>query len=116
MKLLYTMLYLSVKSFIIMSRLCQLTGTKPQFGNNVSHSQRKTRRTFLPNMQSVSFFSDLMKRQCRFKAIARSVKLVEKVGGIDNYLLSTNDNKLSKSALLIKKMLKKITLANESQG
>ena len=99
-----------------MSRLCELTGTKPQFGNNVSHSQRKTRRTFLPNMQSVSFFSDLMKRQCKFRAIASSVKLVEKVGGIDRYLLSANDNKLSKSALAIKKMLKTMTLANKSKG
>ena len=99
-----------------MSRLCELTGTKPQFGNNVSHSQRKTRRTFLPNIQSVSFFSDMMQRQYRFKAIASATKLVEKIGGIDIYLISTGDHKLSKPALATKKMLKKTRLANEAKG
>ena len=99
-----------------MSRLCELTGTKPQFGNNVSHSQRKTRRTFLPNIQTVSFFSDLMKVKHKFKAVASSVKIVENGGGIDKYLLSTKNSKLSKSALVLKKTLKKMTLANKSKG
>ena len=36
-----------------MSRVCQVTGKKPMAGNNVSHAHNKTRRRFLPNIQSV---------------------------------------------------------------
>ena len=100
----------------VMSRLCELTGTKTQFGNNVSHSQRKTRRTFLPNIQSMSFFSDSMKRRFTFKAIASSARSIEKVGGIDVYLLSVKENKLSRFALAIKKVLKKLVIVKNAEG
>ncbi|MBR4214095.1 MAG: 50S ribosomal protein L28, partial [Bacteroidales bacterium] len=39
-----------------MSRICTLTGKKLQRGNNVSHSNRKTKRTFLPNLQVKKFY------------------------------------------------------------
>lgn len=45
-----------------MSRVCELTGVSVQSGHNVSHSQRKTKRKFLPNLQNVSLFSDSLKK------------------------------------------------------
>ena len=39
-----------------MSRICELTGKKLMFGNNVSHSKRRTRRTFNPNLQTKKFY------------------------------------------------------------
>ncbi len=39
-----------------MSKVCKLTGKKPISGNNVSHSNRKTKRRFVPNIQKKRFF------------------------------------------------------------
>ena len=49
-----------------MSRVCELTGKGRQVGNNVSHANNKTKRTFLPNLQNVTLISD---------ALGQSVKL-----------------------------------------
>ena len=92
-----------------MSRICELTGRGVQFGNKVSHSERKTRRTFLPNLQTISFFSDALNKKLSFRAIPRALKSVEINGGIDAYLLSTSSEKLSSSARLIKKKLQKMS-------
>jgi len=90
-----------------MSRLCELTGVGPQFGNNVSHSNRKTRRKFLPNIQDLYFFSEAMKKRYRFSIVANALKHVEKNDGIDKFLLnSSKDSKLSKKALELKNALK----------
>ncbi|KJV57530.1 ribosomal protein L28 [Orientia chuto str. Dubai] len=89
-----------------MSRVCELTGIAVQSGNNVSHSQRKTKRKFLPNLQNVSLFSDILKKTFKFKVAARAMRTLDKVGGLDCYLLSTSDKVLSKSALAIKNIIK----------
>ena len=49
-----------------MSRICELTGKGRMVGNNVSHANNKTKRTFLPNLQNVTLLSD---------SLAKSVKL-----------------------------------------
>ena len=41
-----------------MSRKCELSGKKPMFGNNISHSHRKTRRKWVPNLQKKTFVSE----------------------------------------------------------
>ena len=43
-----------------MSRECELTGTKPMTGHNVSHSQMKTKRIFRPNLVQVTLHSDAL--------------------------------------------------------
>jgi ribosomal protein L28 len=43
-----------------MSRVCELTGKGRQVGNNVSHANNKTKRTFLPNLQNVTLLSDAL--------------------------------------------------------
>ena len=42
-----------------MSRVCELTGKKVMAGNNVSHAKNRTKRRFLPNLQSISFMSEI---------------------------------------------------------
>jgi large subunit ribosomal protein L28 len=96
-----------------MSRLCELTAVSPQFGNNVSHSNRKTRRKFLPNIQTLCFISDTTKQKYRFKVVPSALKSVEKNGGIDNFLLKAKDSNLSKAALDLKKFLKKTVKNSE---
>ena len=43
-----------------MARVCQVTGKKPMVGNNVSHANNKTKRRFLPNLQTISLLSDCL--------------------------------------------------------
>ncbi len=46
-----------------MPRECDLTGTRVSYGHNVSHSNRKTSRRFLPNLQKVTLSSDALGRR-----------------------------------------------------
>jgi large subunit ribosomal protein L28 len=89
-----------------MSRKCELTGKAVLYGNNVSHANNKTSRRFLPNLQNVSFLSDALGHSLKFRASSSAIRSVEINGGLDQYLVSTSDNVLSKKALALKKVLK----------
>jgi large subunit ribosomal protein L28 len=91
-----------------MSRVCQLTGKKPQFGHNVSHSNRKTNRRFLPNIQKVSFASEALGRAVSMKVSTSALRTVLKKGGLDQFLLQTADQKLPDGALKLKRSVKKV--------
>ncbi|ABV75744.1 50S ribosomal protein L28 [Rickettsia rickettsii] len=88
-----------------MSRKCELTGVGVLYGNNVSHSQRKTRRRFEPNLRSVKFTSDITAGEYRLSVNARCISSVEKAGGFDAYILKADDNVLSGNARAIKKKI-----------
>lgn len=79
--------------------------TKPMVGNNVSHAVNKTKRKFLPNLQNVSFYSEILGKKIRIKSTSRGIKTVEKNGGIDNYLLSLKRSKHNEETLKLKKTL-----------
>ncbi len=68
-----------------MSRICQVTGRKPAFGNNVSHSHRKTRRRWNPNIQTKRFYVPNEKRWVTLTVSAKGVKTINK-RGIDRVL------------------------------
>jgi large subunit ribosomal protein L28 len=92
-----------------MSRRCSINTSKAVMsGNKVSHSNRKTRRRFLPNIQVVSFFSDLLNKTISLKLSTNSVRTVEKNDGLDNFLLSTSSSKLGDEAKQLKKQLVKL--------
>jgi len=63
-----------------MSRVCMLTGARPAFGNNVSHSHRRTRRRFDPNIQTQRFWLPSERRWVRLTLSARAIKTVNKHG------------------------------------
>lgn len=96
-----------------MSRVCALTGKRVMTGNNVSHANNRTRRRFLPNLQNVSFLSDILGRKVRMRISVRGIKTVEHNGGIDSYLLSTPNSRLSEDALVLKK--KVVAAQNKTQ-
>ncbi len=90
-----------------MSRICELTGKGRMVGNNVSHANNKTKRVFLPNLQNVTLLSDTLERAFKFRVSTSGLRSVEHVGGLDNWLLKTSDDKLSSNARKVKKELKK---------
>ncbi len=91
-----------------MSRRCELTGVGVQFGNNVSHSQRKTRRRFEPNIKIIKCVSELTGQEYRLKVIARCLRSIEKAGGFDSFILNAKTCKMSDKAKSIRKDIKKI--------
>jgi len=90
-----------------MSRVCELTGKGRQVGHNVSHANNKTKRTFLPNLQNVTLISDTLGRSIRLRVSMNGLRSVEHVGGLDNWLLKTSDDKLSDNARRLKREIVK---------
>ena len=78
-----------------MAKRCLVTGKGVQTGNNVSKSNRKTRRRFLPNLQSVAIYSEILDQQVTLKLSTQGLRTIEKNGGLDLYLLNTPVSKLS---------------------
>ena len=94
-----------------MSRICELTGKGRQVGHNVSHANNKTKRVYLPNLQNVTLMSEALDRSYKFRVSTHGLRSVEHNGGLDNWLLKTQDTKLSKTALKVKRELKKLAKA-----
>ena len=90
-----------------MSRRCELTGKAVQSGNNVSHSNRKTRTRFLPNLCQVTLISDALGRSVRLRIAAAALRSVEHRGGLDDFLLKSNDADLSADAVALKREIVK---------
>jgi large subunit ribosomal protein L28 len=63
-----------------MSRVCQVTGKKPLVGNNVSHSNRHTKRRFEVNLMNKRFWLEDEKRWITLKVSARGMRLIDKLG------------------------------------
>ena len=63
-----------------MSKICQLTGTKPLVGNNVSHSKRRTKRRFNPNLQNKRIFVQEINKWIKVKLTTRALRNMEKIG------------------------------------
>jgi large subunit ribosomal protein L28 len=90
-----------------MSRRCDLTGKGPQTGHKVSHSNRKAKRRFLPNLCSVTLISDTLGRSVRLRVSANALKTVDHRGGLDAFLAKAKDEELSAKALELKRQLVK---------
>ena len=90
-----------------MSRICELTGKGRQVGHNVSHANNKTKRTFLPNLQNVTLISDSLGRQVKLRVSTAGLRSVEHVGGLDNWLTKTSNDKLSLKARRLKREIAK---------
>ena len=94
-----------------MSRICELTGKGRMVGNNVSHANNKTKRTFLPNLQNVTLMSDALGTSVKLRVSTHGLRSVEHVGGLDNWLVKTSDDKLSLRARRLKRDIKKKLVA-----
>ena len=63
-----------------MSRVCKLSGKRPRVGNNVSFSQKKTKRRYLPNLQMKKVYVPELDRSVRIKMSVRAMRTVDKIG------------------------------------
>lgn len=63
-----------------MARVCQITGKKRMIGNNVSHSKRRTKREFAPNLKTKRFWSEEEKRFITLKVSAAGIRTINKNG------------------------------------
>jgi len=63
-----------------MARVCDVTGKKPQLGNHVSHANNKTRRRFLPNLQSRRFWVESENRWVRMRVSQHGLRTIDKKG------------------------------------
>jgi len=90
-----------------MSRRCELSGKGVMSGNNVSHSNIKSRRRFLPNLNIATLSSDVLGRSFRFRIAASTLRTVDHRGGLDAFLAKAKDAELSPNALKVKRDIAK---------
>ena len=91
-----------------MTRACDLTETTILVGNRVSHSNHKTKRKFLPNLQNITLFSDALGKKMSMKIAMRTLRTIDKYGGLDGFLLSMSNIKLSLKAKTLRKKVEKV--------
>jgi large subunit ribosomal protein L28 len=63
-----------------MARICQLTGKKPIVGNNVSHSNVKTKRRFMPNIQKKRYYVPELETWITLKLTTQAMRTIDKLG------------------------------------
>ena len=63
-----------------MSRVCQVTGKRPITGNNVSHSNIKSKRRFLPNLHSHRFWVESANRWVKLRVSTKGLRIIDKKG------------------------------------
>ena len=90
-----------------MAKVCEISGKKPMSGNNVSHANNRTKRRFIPNLQNVKFYSETLQKYINLNITIRTMKTVEKNGGLDSYLIKTSNKNLADTAIKIKKQILK---------
>lgn len=63
-----------------MAKVCQVTSKSPLSGNNVSHANNKTRRRFLPNLQTHRFWVESLGRFVKLRVSAKGMRIIDKLG------------------------------------
>jgi len=78
-----------------MSRRCELTGKKVSSGHNVSHSQRKTKRTWSPNLQKKRLLIPELNRTIQATLSTSAIRLINKYGSVKVAILKAKEENLS---------------------
>ena len=89
-----------------MSRRCELTGVGPMVGHNVSHSNIKTKRRFLPALSPATLQSDALGQSFRLRVSNAALRTLDFKGGLDAFLVKASDDELSLRARRIKRQIK----------
>ena len=90
-----------------MSKRCELLAVGVMTGNNVSHSNRKTRRRFLPNLKEISFNSDTLGVSVNLKVATSTLRTVNKYGNLDAFLVNYPYAKLTAKGKKLRVQIKK---------
>jgi large subunit ribosomal protein L28 len=88
-----------------MTKCCDLTGVGAQTGNKVSHSNRKAKRRFEPNIQKVTLHSDALKNNLSLNVTVATLRSIDHNGGLDSFILSTASSKLTTYGRALKKRI-----------
>ena len=97
-----------------MARKCPVTGKGVQVGHNVSHSNVKTKRRYLPNLQTVSLLSETL-GPVRLRLSAAAIRTIEHKGGLDAFLRASRDSRLSAEILRLKRRVTASAAARQAQ-
>ncbi|MCP5468196.1 MAG: 50S ribosomal protein L28 [Deltaproteobacteria bacterium] len=88
-----------------MSKVCELTGIRPLTGNNVSHSNRRTKTRQEPNLKKKRYFIPEIAQNVILKLSARAIRTVDKLGGISQALVKAKPEKLSTRLAKLQKQI-----------
>ena len=99
-----------------MARRCELTGKGVMVGNNVSHANNKTKRRYLPNLQTTRLFSEVLNSFVTFKVSVNAIRTIDKVGGIDNFLEKFSVASMSPNAVKVRKTILDKKAANQAEA
>lgn len=77
-----------------MSRTCMVTGKKRTVGNNRSHAENKTKRTFEVNIQDTTVYSEVLKRKIAIRVTPSGLRTLDHKGGFDAFIQGTAKTKL----------------------
>mmetsp|Transcript_1547 Transcript_1547/g.2356 ORF Transcript_1547/g.2356 Transcript_1547/m.2356 type:complete len:132 (-) Transcript_1547:271-666(-) len=92
-------------------------GKTKLFGNNVSHSNRRTRRFWNPNVQFKKLYSEILDSSLKIHVTTYALKCIDRAGGLDNYLLKTSDQKIgSEFGIGLKRRLQEAILSQPSEA
>ena len=89
-----------------MSRRCELTGIGPMVGHNVSHSNIKTKRRFLPSLKTVKVASESLGQTFSLRISNAALRTLDYKGGLDAFIVKARDEKLSVAPQRIKPQVK----------
>ena len=89
-----------------MSRRCELTGVGPMVGHNVSHSNIKTKRRFLPALAPATLVSEVLGQSFKLRITNAALRTLDFKGGLDPVIVKLKDETLSPRALKIKRQVK----------
>ncbi|HXQ11328.1 MAG TPA: 50S ribosomal protein L28 [Caulobacteraceae bacterium] len=89
-----------------MSRRCELTGVGPMVGHNVSHSNMKAKRRFLPGLKTIRIQSETLGQVFNLRITNAALRTLDYRGGLDAFLIKARDEQLSLRARRIKRQLK----------
>lgn len=95
-----------------MSIKCEITNVGCLFGNNVSHAKNRTRTRWLPNIREMRVYSKTL-GDIYMKVSSKGLRTVEKHGGLDEFLLTTLDRKLTNTCLKLKALVVAKTAKSE---
>ena len=85
-----------------MPRVCKVTGKKTEVGMNVSHSHRRSKRTFLPYLQVLKFHSDILGRDFSLRISTAGLRTLTKHGSLYAYVMSKPISRLTPEMAKIK--------------
>lgn len=91
-----------------MSRVCELSGSRVRKGNNVSKANNKTRTRWLPNLKNKKYFVPELGQTLTLTLTARSIRTIDKQGGITLAVLKAKTENLSERLLKVRRALTKV--------